>query len=675
MSVQIGQQWGNYRLTRLLGSGAFANVYLGKHVRLDMQAAVKILRTSLHDQVARSFQQEAQVIATLLHPHIVRLLDFAIQDGQPFLVLEYAPFGSLNQKYPHGAKLPLPLVVDYAYQAASALQYAHEKKLVHRDVKPANMLIGREGELLLSDFGIATIAHSTSSLALESILGTPLYMSPEQIQGHPRAASDQYALGIAVYQWLTGQTPFQGLPREIITQHLATPPSPIHEHVPQIPEEVEQVILRALAKEPRARFDSVFAFANALQQAVWSLHPARESSSLHTSQTSMLTSAIAVGSVPGIQETPLTPQPESLTAVQNPPSIDPGAESERSSPTLVKAQRTLLLPDAVQPALAAGSAPGIQETPLTPLPESLTAVQNLTPLDPGTEPERSSPTLVKAQRTLLLPGAVLLASPFFAQRARFAKNPLTELLPGSARLAHRVNTRGVLLIVSTIFLVLLVIAGATLLAVPASRHPLQRGTAPGLVSELTQAAPAGHPTSTVGTGQPAPTATPTTGSNPSSSSSSSSAAPASQPTPTPASAAAPQSTSVPAPAPQPTSAPAPAPQPTPTPVPVPDCLRASPTGITVTQVLGANASLPGSSITLTNCSAVSGHWTASVQYNSGSGWASCNPASGTISANSSQTIHLAIGSPGVLLGTYGARLILSMGNASATVGITLVVIL
>src|SRR5439155_9009778 len=154
-------------------------------------------------------------------------------------------------------------------QVAAVMQYAHDKKDIHRDVKPENMLLGRRQEVLLSDFGIATIVHSTSSLSAstEGTSGTLAYMAPEQIEGHPRPASDQYALGVVVYEWLCGERPFEGSVSELIAQQLSMPPLPLRERMPMIPPEVEQVVLRALAKDPKTRFASVKDFAQALEQA------------------------------------------------------------------------------------------------------------------------------------------------------------------------------------------------------------------------------------------------------------------------------------------------------------------------------------------------------------------------------------------------------------------------
>src|SRR5437763_3635651 len=269
MTDRTGQQLGNYRLVSLLGQGGYAEVYLGQHVRFNQQAAIKVLHAHLSDVEAEHFQQEAETIATLAHPSIIRVLDFDVQDGVPFLVIDYAPNGSLRQRYPRGSLVPLPVIVSSVKQVAEALQYAHDKKFIHRDVKPENMLIGQQQEVLLSDFGIATIAHSTSSLNVgaEGTSGTLAYMAPEQSEGHPRAASDQYALGVVVYEWLCGECPFEGSVSELIAQQLSMQPLPLHERLPAIPAEVEQVVLRALAKDPKARFASVADFASALEQA------------------------------------------------------------------------------------------------------------------------------------------------------------------------------------------------------------------------------------------------------------------------------------------------------------------------------------------------------------------------------------------------------------------------
>jgi peptide/nickel transport system substrate-binding protein len=267
MADRVGQQFGSYRLVALLGQGGFAEVYLGQHVRLSLQAAIKVLHTHLTGQEEEHFYQEADTIAKLTHPAIVRVFDYDVQDGMPFLVMDYAPNGSLRRRYPKGSVIPLPEILSAVKQVADALQYAHEQKFIHRDVKPENMLLGRRQEVLLSDFGLAALAHSSASLSTQEAIGTLPYMAPEQIEGHPRAASDQYALGVVVYEWLCGTRPFEGSATEVMVQQLTMPPPPLHEKVATIPLGIEQVVLRALAKEPKDRFASVQDFAAALEQA------------------------------------------------------------------------------------------------------------------------------------------------------------------------------------------------------------------------------------------------------------------------------------------------------------------------------------------------------------------------------------------------------------------------
>lgn len=155
----------------------------------------------------------------------------------------------------------------YVKQVAEALQYAHDQRLVHRDVKPENILIGARGELLLSDFGIALVAQSSRYQSTKDMAGTMAYCAPEQIQGKPRPASDQYALGIVVYEWLSGDRPFHGSFTELVGQHLTVPPPPLRQKLPALSNSLEQVVMTALAKDYLQRFSSVQAFAIALEQA------------------------------------------------------------------------------------------------------------------------------------------------------------------------------------------------------------------------------------------------------------------------------------------------------------------------------------------------------------------------------------------------------------------------
>src|SRR5205085_1875095 len=143
MSIgRVGEQLGNYRLIRLLGKGGYAEVYLGEHIYLNSQAAIKVLSMQLAMEDREHFLSEARTLVHLIHPHIVRVLDFGVQDDTPFLVMDFAPNGTLRQRHRRGTIVPLVTVVDYVKQVAEALQYAHDQRLIHRDIKPENMLIG-----------------------------------------------------------------------------------------------------------------------------------------------------------------------------------------------------------------------------------------------------------------------------------------------------------------------------------------------------------------------------------------------------------------------------------------------------------------------------------------------------------------------------------------------------
>ena len=263
----VGQRLGQYRLTRLLGRGGFADVYLGEHVYLGSQAAIKVLSALLAPEASSGFLDEARTLVRLAHPRIIRLLDYGVQEEMPFLVMEYAPGGTLRKLHPRGERLSLATVVEYVKQVAEALQYAHNARLIHRDVKPDNLLLGQHGEILLSDFGIALLAHSSRSQRTEEIVGTVSYMAPEQIQGHPCQASDQYALGVIAYEWLSGTRPFSGSFVEIAAGHCLVEPPPLEAARLGIPAMVAAAVSRALAKRPEQRFASVLAFATALERA------------------------------------------------------------------------------------------------------------------------------------------------------------------------------------------------------------------------------------------------------------------------------------------------------------------------------------------------------------------------------------------------------------------------
>ena len=383
MVDRVGQRLGNYHLLRLLGRGGFAEVYLGEQVYLKKQYAIKVLSVQLADENMESFLTEAQTIALLEHRNIVQIHDFDVEreSNTPYLVMSYAPNGTLRQSVPPGATLPLPMIVFYVKQIADALQYAHDAKIIHRDIKPENMLLGRQNEVLLSDFGIAVVAHSTRSQKMEAAFGTVDYMAPEQIMEKPLPASDQYALGIVVYEWLCGFRPFQGTPLELYGKHLHVPPPPMREKVPTIPIAVEQVVMTTLSKDPQQRFAKVQAFAIALEQAA-------------------LTAQHSSFSLPG-QPSPHPPVTPGLGQLLSLPSQTPWTQSGNTSAPLSRW---------AQPTIAA-SQPNqwVRSTTGTPPPQSRWAPPTAAPSprsqppQPIDTPSAVAPPLSQQQQTPIAP--------------------------------------------------------------------------------------------------------------------------------------------------------------------------------------------------------------------------------------------------------------------------------
>lgn len=263
-----GEQFGKYRLIRRLGQGGFAEVYLGQHIKLNTFAAIKVLHTHMSAKELAAFEKEAQFIANLRHPSIVRVLDFDAEGSTPFLVMDYAPEGTMRQFHARGSRLSLSIVVKYVKQIADALQYAHDQKIIHRDVKPENMLIWSRESIMLSDFGLAVIAHSAKSWREQDKAGTAKYMAPEQYKKKAVPASDQYSLAVTAYEWLCGLPPFdEGEDFQLVVQHLQEPVPPMNERGAVVSPEVEQVIMKALEKDPLKRYGSVKEFAEALEKA------------------------------------------------------------------------------------------------------------------------------------------------------------------------------------------------------------------------------------------------------------------------------------------------------------------------------------------------------------------------------------------------------------------------
>lgn len=266
MPDRSGKVLDHYFLLRLLGQGRFGEVYLAEDKNdNNARVAVKVLRTNLDQNNVREFVNEARAFR-LKHPNIMSIKDFGVEKDLSFLVMDYTPNGNLRQRHVVGIPLPPEIIVSYVKQIAAALQCVHDNNLVHRDVKPENMLVGKNNEILLSDFGIATPSYSWNPANPQEPFGTLVYMAPEQIGAKAVRASDQYSLGAITYEWLTGTPPFLGTMQEVVVKHLKVSPPSLRAKVPGISPELEQVVLRALRKDPAQRFTSVSAFALALEK-------------------------------------------------------------------------------------------------------------------------------------------------------------------------------------------------------------------------------------------------------------------------------------------------------------------------------------------------------------------------------------------------------------------------
>lgn len=263
-----GRQLGPYRIIAPLGEGGMAAVYKAFQPSVDRIVALKILprHYAAEPGFAQRFAQEARVIASLEHPHILPVYDYGEADGYTYLVMRYVEGGTLADRL-KGRPLPLPEARRILSQLAAALDYAHARSVVHRDVKPSNVLMDEQGNCLLSDFGIAKMLEGTSHItATGDFLGTPAYASPEQALGQPLdGRSDVYSLGVILYEMLTGRPPFLAeTPMAVLVKHIHDPLPLPRTLNPAMPESVERVILKALAKRPEDRYQTAGELAQAL---------------------------------------------------------------------------------------------------------------------------------------------------------------------------------------------------------------------------------------------------------------------------------------------------------------------------------------------------------------------------------------------------------------------------
>src|SRR5437763_1034543 len=250
---------GRYKILRKLGTGGMANVYLAEDQELGRRVAIKILneRHAGDDQFIERFRREAKNAAGLSHPNIVSIYDRGEAEGTYYISMEYLEGRSLKELILARGPAPIPVAIDYARQVLAALRVAHRQGLVHRDIKPHNVLVDGEGRVKVTDFGIARAGPSQMTEE-GSIIGTAQYLSPEQAQGAPvTPASDLYSVGIVLYELLTGTVPFAGeSPVELAMKHLSKVPEPPSHLRPEVPRDLDFVVMRALAKSPEERYET-----------------------------------------------------------------------------------------------------------------------------------------------------------------------------------------------------------------------------------------------------------------------------------------------------------------------------------------------------------------------------------------------------------------------------------
>ena len=257
-----GRQLGDYLILRRLGSGGMAEVYLAEQQSLQRQVAVKILRPDLaaQENYVRRFHNEAHAAASLVHANIVQIYEVGCVEGLHFIAQEYVRGQTVTQLVTRAGPLEIARVVSILRQISAALNKAGQEQIVHRDIKPENILLMPSGEAKVADFGLARVIDPSKMDLTQAglTMGTPLYMSPEQVEGRPLdQRSDLYSCGVTAYFMLTGRPPFLGeTPLSVAVQHLQTPPPPLQDHRPDVPDELADIVLKLLAKKPADRYRS-----------------------------------------------------------------------------------------------------------------------------------------------------------------------------------------------------------------------------------------------------------------------------------------------------------------------------------------------------------------------------------------------------------------------------------
>ena len=267
---------GRYKIEELLGQGGMSAVYKATDPNLRRVVAVKMIHAHLSDnpEFVRRFEEEAAAVAQLRHPNIVQVYDYNDQNNVYFMVLEFVPGETLQARLRRlseaGRRIPLPEAVKYTAQVCDALDYAHERNIVHRDVKPANVMLNVQGEAILTDFGIAKILGGQQHTATGAVIGTALYMSPEQIRGERLdERTDIYSLGVVLFEMVDGAPPFEAdSAMSLLMMHLNDPVPDLRNYRQDVPDELVRIIEKALAKDRNRRYQKASEMATDLRRVL-----------------------------------------------------------------------------------------------------------------------------------------------------------------------------------------------------------------------------------------------------------------------------------------------------------------------------------------------------------------------------------------------------------------------
>ncbi len=419
-----GTTLGPYQVKGLLGSGGMGQVYRAHDPRLDREVAIKVLALGLAQEPGylERFRREARAVAQLNHPNIVQVYDFGEQGNLVYLVMPLIPGGTLRDSLAKRGALPLAEALSICEQIASALQYAHERGLIHRDVKPANVLLSAEGRALLTDFGIVRLARKEDTMEtltrVGAFVGSPEYAAPEMIMGQPiDHRVDIYALGISLYQMLTGKLPFTAAtPVSLLVMHTSQTPPPPRTINPAIPPAVEAVVLKAIAKAPNERYQSVAELvaslraASAAQPVAGAPAPATPGTQARPQPVPQVQPATnAFSNLPTVAGPPPGSGPASAAPGWPVTVAPPGWASPASGPAGGAAQGSGPSAWASGPSGWAGSASGPSSTPPPP-PTFVTGLAALPGQPPAVPAPRKTPPRRRLLPVMLLALALILVA-------------------------------------------------------------------------------------------------------------------------------------------------------------------------------------------------------------------------------------------------------------------------